>query len=356
MKAAGARLVGLTKRYDDVVALDDVSLAIEPGELLVVVGPSGCGKSTLLRLVAGLESLSSGEVHIGDRRVDALPPQERDVAMVFQSYALYPHMTVRRNIEFPLRMRRFARGERRRRAEEVAALLEIAPLLDRRPSELSGGQRQRVALARALVRQPALFLLDEPLSNLDARLRTNVRRHIRDVQRELGVTTLYVTHDQTEAMTLAHRMVVLDGGRVQTVATPDDAYSRPENAFVARFLGTPPMSLLTGHVEGDRLRVGDQELALPPERVARMPGGPVLVGMRPEAIVPIVRAGAAFLRVTPRPETVENLGSEVLLLGRVGEEEVSIRSGPADVSADAFAAPVEALHFFSSVDGRRLGP
>src|SRR5439155_1277840 len=232
----------VSKRFDDVVALGDFTLAVEDGELVTVLGPSGCGKSTLLRLTAGLETLSGGSIRIGGRPIECLAPHERDVAMVFQSYALYPHMTVRGNIEFPLRMHGVAREARRRRVEDVAALVEIGAILERRPAQLSGGQRQRVALARALVRHPALFLLDEPLSNVDAPLRAALRQHIRALQRRLGVTTLYVTHEQAEAMTLGDRMVVLARGRIQQVDAPGAVYERPANTFVAGFLGLPPMN------------------------------------------------------------------------------------------------------------------
>ena len=352
---AGARLVGVTRSYGGTPALDDFTLEIEDGELVVVVGPSGCGKSTLLRLVAGLEDLSSGEIFLGGRRIDVLPPQKRDVAMVFQSYALYPHMTVRRNVEFPLRMRGLGKTERRARAEEVAALLEIDELFDRKPAALSGGQRQRVALARALVREPALFLLDEPLSNLDARLRTSVRQHIRDLQRRLGVTTLYVTHDQTEAMTLGHRVVVLDAGRTQMVASPREAYARPANAFVAGFLGSPAMNLVPGRVEAGALRVGDQQLELPAEQAGSLPEGPVRVGVRPEAFVRDGRAAGLAVRVDP--DSAEVLGAETLFVAELAGVEVTVRLGGAvEAADDALHAPLSELHFFSAADGRRLAP
>lgn len=355
-----ARFVELAKRYGAAVALHGFTLSVEAGELVVVVGPSGCGKSTLLRLVAGLEEPSSGEVHVGGRRVDRLPPQDRDVAMVFQSYALYPHMTVRGNIEFPLRMRGAPRAERRRRVDDVSALLEIESFLDRKPGALSGGQRQRVALARALVREPALFLLDEPLSNLDARLRSSVRQHIREVQRRLGVTTLYVTHDQTEAMTLGNRIVILNEGRIQTVASPGEAYDRPDNVFVATFLGAPPMNILTGRVEEAQIEIGGRALPLPPALRAALPSGPVAVGVRPEAFVPLDGGegdGSAVLVATGRPETTENLGGEIQLRANVGDQEVALRlPARGRGAAGSFAAPIEELHFFSSADGRRIGP
>ncbi|MEW6268248.1 MAG: ABC transporter ATP-binding protein, partial [Thermodesulfobacteriota bacterium] len=282
---ARAVLTGLEKRFGDLAVLRSFSLVAEDGELVTVLGPSGCGKSTLLRLIAGLEEPTGGTITLDGRRIDELPPHERDVAMVFQSYALYPHMTVRANVEFPLRMRGVARDERRRRAEEVAGLLELGELLERKPGALSGGQRQRVALARALVRRPALFLLDEPLSNLDARLRESVRRYIRDVQRRLHVTTLYVTHDQTEAMTLGDRVVVLERGRVQQCDTPVAVYERPANAFVAGFVGTPPMNLLRGRRADGMLAIGDVRIPLDDaaRRTLSGAGAEVVVGVRPEA-------------------------------------------------------------------------
>src|SRR5438105_10865272 len=229
-------------------ALSDCTLRIEDGELVVVVGPSGCGKSTLLRLVAGLEEVSAGTVRIGERVVNELSPQERNVAMVFQDYALYPYLTARGNLEFPLRMRRLARGAIRDRVEAIARLLDIVALLDRLPKQLSGGQRQRVAMGRALVREPAVFLLDEPLSNLDAKLRVQVRAEIKELQARTRTTMMYVTHDQVEAMTLGDRVVVLDRGRVQQVAPPRGLYERPANVFVAGFIGNPPMNLFPARV------------------------------------------------------------------------------------------------------------
>lgn len=353
---ARARFVDLTKTYGDSPALDGFSLDIEDGEFVVVVGPSGCGKSTLLRLIAGLDTPTAGEIHVGDRRVDGVAPQNRDIAMVFQSYALYPHMTVRRNVEFPLRMRGVPRAERRGRAEEVAALVQIEDVLDRKPAALSGGQRQRVALARALVREPALFLLDEPLSNLDARLRTSVRQYIRDMQRRLGVTTLYVTHDQTEAMTLGHRVVVLDGGRLQMAAAPLTAYDRPANAFVAGFLGAPAMNLVPARIEGDRLVVDEQEVRLAESVLAAVGQGPVTLGVRAEAFA-LSGGDGPGLVVEPDPGSSELLGSETLLRAPLGGREVTVRIPGAHESAGPrCTAPASSLHFFSATDGRRLGP
>ena len=355
---ADARLVGVSKRYGVAAALEDFSLEIDDGEFVVVVGPSGCGKSTLLRLIAGLEEASEGEIHVGGRRVDRLSPQDRDVAMVFQGYALYPHMTVRRNVEFPLRMRGLGKAQRRARAEEVAALLEIEALLDRKPAALSGGQRQRVALARALVREPALFLLDEPLSNLDARLRTSVRQHIRDLQRRLGVTTLYVTHDQTEAMTLGHRVVVLDGGRTQMVAPPLEAYAKPANAFVAGFLGSPAMNLVPARIEEGILGVGEQRIGLPADLAATLgrARSAVTVGVRPEAFVRGPGDGAGLV-VRADATNAEILGSEVLLRAELADVEIAVRLAGAGLEdVEGLFAPVAELHFFSPDDGRRLAP
>jgi multiple sugar transport system ATP-binding protein len=301
---------------DGTRALVDCSLDIADGELLVVVGPSGCGKSTLLRLVAGLEDLTAGTLRIGDRVVNDVPPQERNVAMVFQDYALYPHLTARGNLEFPLRMRRLARAERTARVERVARLLDVGALLDRFPRQLSGGQRQRVAMGRALVREPNVFLLDEPLSNLDAKLRVQVRAEIKDLQERAATTMIYVTHDQVEAMTLGDRVALLRDGRLQQVAPPNELYDCPVNAFVAGFIGNPPMNLLPARVlatdgENTKLAVGDQTLTVPRRRVAEAlaPGTTVTVGMRPEAFTG-ARDGDGGLRVTV--EHVEQLGHETL--------------------------------------------
>ncbi|MEB2344979.1 MAG: ATP-binding cassette domain-containing protein [Deltaproteobacteria bacterium] len=310
----------VTKRYPGgAVGLADLTLTVADGELLVVVGPSGCGKSTLLRLLAGLEAPSAGTIRIGDRAVNELSPQERNVAMVFQDYALYPHLTVRGNLEFPLRMRGLPAEAVRRRAEEVAALLEIAPLLERRPRQLSGGQRQRVAMGRALVREPSVFLLDEPLSNLDARLRGSVRAEIGELQRRTRTTMLYVTHDQVEAMTLGQRVAVLDRGRLQQVAAPAELYERPVSAFVAGFIGNPPMSLFPTRAERDAagrvaIAIGDQRVPVPEAHAAHallaaQPDAVQGAGLRPEALGPAA-PGAPALEATV--DYLENLGREVL--------------------------------------------
>ncbi len=346
----------VAKRFGEVVALTDFTLRVTDGEFITVLGPSGCGKSTLLRLTAGLEDLSEGTIRLGQRRIDILPPQERDVAMVFQSYALYPHMTVRANIEFPLRMHRVSPGVRSQQTRHVSTLLGLDELLERRPGQLSGGQRQRVALARALVRNPSLFLLDEPLSNLDARLRLNVRQHIRNIQRRLGVTTLYVTHDQSEAMTLGDRIVVMRDGRVQQVDTPMAVYESPANAFVAGFIGTPPMNLLPAHHIDGVLCVGEQRLTFSPALGGPpdLPVGPLTIGIRPEAFGAGESEGVVAVT---KPATREVLGSETLVRAMAGASEVTIRLfGVARDIPRRVCAPLEAIHLFAAGSGERLGP
>ena len=318
LRPGGLRIEGLRKVFPDgTVGLEGLDLTVEEGELLVLVGPSGCGKSTLLRLVAGLEAPTAGRIRIGGREVTGLPPQARDVAMVFQNYALYPHLTVAGNLEFPLRMRRMPRRERRRRVAEVAALLGLEGLLGRRPAELSGGQRQRVAMGRALVRRPALLLLDEPLSNLDARLRVQLRAELAALQRRTGVTTVHVTHDQAEAMTLGHRVAVLRAGRLEQVGPPEALYREPATAFVAAFLGSPGMNLLPGRLRreggGWTLEVAGARWA-GGEGPPPAPEGPVAVGVRPEHLSPEPGeapqpAAALSLAVA----AVERLGHETLV-------------------------------------------
>ncbi|RMG19066.1 MAG: sn-glycerol-3-phosphate ABC transporter ATP-binding protein UgpC [Planctomycetota bacterium] len=357
---ASVRLHEVSKRYapDLPPTIDRVSLEVAHGEFFILLGPSGCGKSTLLRSVAGLEEISAGEVLIGDRRVDGLPPRERDIAMVFQSYALYPHMSVRENLAFGLRMRNTPRAEIERRVCEVAPILGLEELLDRRPRQLSGGQRQRVALGRAIVREPAVFLLDEPLSNLDAKLRGSMRVELKRLHQRLGATMIYVTHDQVEAMTLGDRIAILQGGRLQQVGAPLEVYARPANVFVAKFIGSPPMNVLPARREGELgLRLGEGRWELPPAlAAARPPGAPVQVGVRPEDL----RLGAAGSGLPARVAVVEPLGAETLvtldseagpLVARTGPE---ARPRPGDPVG--LAAPPEALHLFDADDGVRLAP
>jgi multiple sugar transport system ATP-binding protein len=276
------------------VAVSGVDLHVEDGELMVFVGPSGCGKSTLLRILAGLETVTRGTIRIGDRVVNDLSPQERNVAMVFQDYALYPHMTVRRNLEFPLRMRKLASVEMDKKVQWAAGLLNLSQKLDRLPKQLSGGERQRVAMGRALVREPTVFLLDEPLSNLDAKLRGEVRAEIAELQRRTGTTMIYVTHDQVEAMTLGHRITVLDRGRIQQVDTPRALYERPANVFVAGFIGNPPMNLLPASLVSDD------------PKHAKM-----TAGVRAEALS-LAEDAASGRVLSGTVEHVENLGHEIL--------------------------------------------
>jgi multiple sugar transport system ATP-binding protein len=304
------------------VDFDHIDKTFPDGTRAIVdCGPSGCGKSTLLRLLAGLEQVTSGTLRIGGRVVNDLPPQTRNVAMVFQDYALYPFMTVRGNLEFPLKMRKLPRDERRRRVEWAAGLLDISQLLDRRPRQLSGGQRQRVAMGRALVREPTVFLLDEPLSNLDAKLRVQVRAEIGELQRRTGTTMIYVTHDQVEAMTLGQRVAVLHQGRLQQVASPREIYDHPVNAFVAGFIGNPPMNLFRTRVVVDERRrtciaVGDQAV---PISSRSKPGTALTAGIRPEAFrLASPSVGDGTIRVTV--EHVEYLGHETLAHVRVGDQ------------------------------------
>jgi multiple sugar transport system ATP-binding protein len=310
----------ITKRFGaDVVAVDDVSLEIRDGEFMVLVGPSGCGKSTILRLIAGLEEVTAGEISIGETQVTDLEPKRRDIAMVFQNYALYPHMTVEENLSFGLKLRKTPKGERADRVKEAAAILGLDPLLERKPAELSGGQRQRVAIGRAMVREPRAFLMDEPLSNLDAKLRVQMRAELMRLHDRLGTTTIYVTHDQVEAMTLGHRVTVMRDGVVQQVDTPQHLYRYPANLFVAAFIGSPPMNLVEAEVAGETLRFGGWELPIADRaRIEAWQGRSVILGIRPSDIEDrdVWRdEGLPTLEVDV--EVTEELGSEVNVLFRV---------------------------------------
>jgi multiple sugar transport system ATP-binding protein len=362
---AGVTLEGLRKIYDDGgkahVAVHDVSLEIAGGEFLVLVGPSGSGKSTLLRMIAGLESISGGRLSIDGRVVNDIAPKDRDIAMVFQSYALYPHMTARENMAFALKLQRLPKGEIESRVREAAAILGIEELLDRKPRQMSGGQRQRVAVGRAIVRKPRVFLFDEPLSNLDAKLRVQTRREIARLHRQLAATMIYVTHDQVEAMTLGDRIVVLDHGRVQQVGTPMELYARPHNVFVAGFIGSPAMNFVPGVIEWRdddvmfRARRGALSLPLPGDwkRDGAPDGRDVLLGIRPEDIG-IADGGP----LTARVEMLEPLGSELVLEVRVGEHELTIRSAPIalpQVGKDVhLAIDLRRAHLFEPTSGESL--
>jgi multiple sugar transport system ATP-binding protein len=318
---ATVRLNQITRRFDGVSAIEDISFTVPDGEFWVLVGASGCGKSTILRTIAGLEMATSGELFIGDRRANDIPARERDVAMVFQNYALYPHMTVAQNLSFGLRMRGMEKKRICDRVTQVAEILDIAHLLQRKPKQLSGGQQQRVALGRAIARQPQVFLLDEPLSNLDAQLRDEMRSQLKGLHQQLGITTIYVTHDQTEAMTLSDRLVVLHEGRIQQIGTPLEVYHRPENQTIARFLGSPPMNLVTatyresGFYVGGHGLVDDAPLRRSLSQMTAATSPPTLVlGIRPEDIqLSSEQPGSLPLRVG----LTEPLGRETLIRGAI---------------------------------------
>ncbi|HEX7053965.1 MAG TPA: sn-glycerol-3-phosphate ABC transporter ATP-binding protein UgpC [Burkholderiales bacterium] len=323
------------KRYGDLEVIHGVSMDIADGEFVVIVGPSGCGKSTLLRMVAGLEPITSGEIAIGGRVVNALEPKDRDIAMVFQNYALYPHMSVRENMSYGLRIRGFARREIEARVARAAEILELQPFLSRRPRELSGGQRQRVAMGRAIVREPSVFLFDEPLSNLDAKLRVQMRAELQALHRRLGTTSLFVTHDQVEAMTLAHRMIVMNAGRAEQIGAPLEVYARPATVFVAAFIGSPPMNLIP----------------------MRRNGAEVLFGVRPEHLEP---CGESDANLVAAIDLIEPLGSETLVYGHLADDperriavrlhsSIDARTGRLALRYD----PVKA-HYFDPGSGRRI--
>jgi multiple sugar transport system ATP-binding protein len=365
---------GVTKRFGDTTAVDDLTLHVPDGELLVLLGSSGCGKTTALRLVAGLEELSGGTVTIGDRVVNDIDPKDRDVAMVFQSYALYPHLTVAKNIEFPLRQRGVDKEERATKVKRAAETLGMGSLLDRKPAQLSGGQRQRVALARAIVREPLVFLMDEPLSNLDAALRVQTRADIVELQARLNTTTLYVTHDQVEAMTMGHRIAVMSDGKLQQVAPPEDLYGRPANAFVARFLGSPGMNLVEGMLVesgGDgglgasgagTLCVAFPGASVPLPAAAADPvrgaGPDVVLGLRPEALH-LSADGVIAANVI----IVELLGAETHVICHTETGERIIVRQPASAARPSIGAAVRigvdpepaAYHLFDAQSGLRLG-
>ena len=360
-------------------AITDLSLHLDDGEFLVLVGPSGCGKSTALRMIAGLEDITSGDLYVGDRRLNDVAPKDRDMAMVFQNYALYPQMTVAENIAFPLKLRRVPKAERTAQVLQAAEILELTEQLDKKPAHLSGGQRQRVAMGRAIVRHPALFLMDEPLSNLDAKLRVQMRADIAGIQRELGVTTFYVTHDQVEAMTMGDRVAVIKDGVLQQVDTPESIYGSPDNVFVAAFIGSPSMNLfeasLTGSDEPDggySLALGDQRLAVPAEVVADRPslasyeGRPVVVGIRPEHLedASVAPDHPDDQRLDATVDVREALGAETLVHFNLNAQ--SVDSGDPDALDDLretgrctarFSASSQARvsdQIRVNVDGRKL--
>jgi len=358
------------KAFGAVEVLRGIDIAVNPGEFLVLVGPSGCGKSTLLNLIAGLETITSGEIRIGDRAVNDVPPKDRDIAMVFQSYALYPNMNVRRNLSFGLETRKLARPEIEERIRRVSEILQIQDLLDRKPSQLSGGQRQRVAMGRAIARDPLIFLFDEPLSNLDAKLRVEMRTEIKKLHQRLGTTIVYVTHDQIEAMTLADRIAIMKDGTVQQFDTPAGVYANPANLFVAGFIGSPAMNFIpvTLDREGERL-VAPLEtedggrLALPvPQRAALLtPGRDVIMGIRPENITDFQDGMESWSHIVPLEcpvKVVEPTGPDTLIHAAVNGTEIVCRSCP-DYAGDAgetmkLACDTTKLLFFDPQTGQRI--
>ncbi|SFJ82848.1 ABC transporter ATP-binding protein [Jannaschia pohangensis] len=348
---AEIRLVDIEKKYGNFLAVPKQSLTIVDGEFLVLLGPSGCGKTTTMRMIAGLEDITSGDILIGGDRVNDKPPKDRDIAMVFQNYGLYPHMTVRQNIEYPLKLRGMAKADRAARVQETAEKVELDALLDRRPSELSGGQRQRVALARAIVRKPRIFLMDEPLSNLDAKLRVTMRAELKHLHHELGVTTVYVTHDQMEAMTLASRVAVMREGRIVQLDTPKRIYSEPADLFVAGFIGSPSMNLIEGAIRGGVFTA--QGVSLP---VTVSDRDDVVLGVRPEDLEIIQRDEAP---IQGRLYALELTGDSTLVTLRTGKASVCAR-GPADFEAEINAPchfapkPGVRIHLFDRTSGQRI--
>jgi multiple sugar transport system ATP-binding protein len=354
----------VTKRFGDVVAVRDLDLEARDHEFLVLLGPSGCGKSTALRMVAGLEDPSEGDICIGDRVVNDIEPKDRDIAMVFQSYALYPHMTVARNIEFPLKSRKMAAAEREKLVTAAADALGLAALMERKPAQLSGGQRQRVALARAIVRRPQAFLMDEPLSNLDATLRVQTRAELIELQRRLATTVIYVTHDQVEAMTMGHRIAIMRDGVLQQVGPPQEVYDAPANLFVASFIGTPPMNTVPGKVVpsadgGLAVSLPGAEVALPADLAARLAErnvANVVVGVRPEHV--LLRADGVL---PAEVVVVESLGHERHVVCRLVDGTMVITRQPADDAAPApgtnvrLAAEAARFHVFDADTGSRVG-
>jgi multiple sugar transport system ATP-binding protein len=352
-------LRSVVKRFDDVEAVRAIDLDISNNEFVVLVGPSGCGKSTTLRMIAGLEEVTSGDIYIGGELVNDLPPKDRDIAMVFQNYALYPHMTAYENMSFGLRLRKFSKQEIRARVENAARILDITELLDRRPKALSGGQRQRVAMGRAIVRNPKVFLFDEPLSNLDAKLRVQMRTEIKRVHQKVKTTTVYVTHDQVEAMTLADRVVVMNHGRIEQVGAPQELYHNPKTRFVAGFIGSPAMNFIPCRLEqngaGLKVRVSDTiTLPVPESRAPRyraFAGRDLVLGLRPEHLTEprrTERAEATEFAITV--DVVEPLGMETMVFFTVNGQEVCARVDPAAARGPGeqmrLAANVEHMHLF----------
>jgi len=352
------KLEGITKIYPNgFKATDNISFDIADGEFMVLVGPSGCGKSTLLRMIAGLEEVTEGSIVIGDQDVTHLQPRARDIAMVFQNYALYPHMTVRDNLGFGLKLRKTPKAEIKKRVDEVSRILGLDPMLDRKPALLSGGQRQRVAMGRAMVREPKAFLMDEPLSNLDAKLRVTMRAELSRLHDRLGITTVYVTHDQVEAMTLGHRVAVLRDGVLQQVDTPQHLYNHPANLFVAAFIGSPSMNLVGATIRGDQVTFGEHTIALPAGSPMIGREGNVILGIRPSDFDVVDESNANQPRIRTRTDVVEELGSETHIIFGVDAPRIVTEAtkAAADVGADdegQLLADDQRTMFTARVDGR----
>ena len=349
---ATVQLNDIKKRYGKIEVIHGVSVDIEDGEFIVIVGPSGCGKSTLLRMVAGLESVSEGEVQIGGVRVNEKEPMDRDIAMVFQNYALYPHMSVRQNMAYSLKIAKVPADEMDRKVDEAAKLLQLEPYLDRQPKQLSGGQRQRVAMGRAIVREPAVFLFDEPLSNLDAKLRVQMRLEIKDLQAKLGITSLYVTHDQVEAMTMADRMIVMNEGIAEQIGTPLDVYQKPKTLFAAQFIGSPAMNVVEGKLKAGKVTLKNGSVLQAKSKLS----GDVMVGIRPEHVA-VDPSGPLELSV----KSAEPLGANTLLHGQLkGQSEIFTASlqGVHQLSDTTNAIKLnispDDIHLFDQKTGHRL--
>jgi multiple sugar transport system ATP-binding protein len=359
-------LKNLVKRYDkDVVAVTDFNLDIKDKEFIVFVGPSGCGKSTTLRMIAGLEDITEGDLYIGDRRVNDVAPKDRDIAMVFQNYALYPHMNVYDNMAFGLKLRKFKKDEIERRVKEAARILGLEQYLDRKPKALSGGQRQRVALGRAIVRDPQVFLMDEPLSNLDAKLRVAMRAEITKLHKRLQTTTIYVTHDQTEAMTMATRIVVMKDGFIQQVGSPKEVYDLPENVFVGGFIGSPAMNFFNGVLEGDFFKIGDRKVKVPEGKMKTLReqgyvNKELILGLRPEDIhdEPVFLESSADTRVTAQIDVAELMGAETFLYSTVSDQDFIARvDSRTDVQSGNdidLALDMNKAHFFDAESELRI--
>jgi len=352
---AHVELRAIRKSFGAVEVIPPLDLDIEEGEFIVLVGPSGCGKTTTLRIVAGLENATDGVVRISGRDVTGVRPGERDCAMVFQNYALYPHMTVRGNIGYAMKVHGTDKHKIDQRVSEAATLLGLEPYLDRKPGSLSGGQRQRVAIGRALVRHPEVFLFDEPLSNLDAKLRVEMRAEIKMLQRRLGTTAIYVTHDQVEAMTMADRVVVMNAGKIEQVAAPIDLYEQPANKFVANFIGSPSMNFFDAAIRDGAVMLGDQRLALPAETAARLGDrDKVIFGIRPEHM----RESAHAAELTLIPDTLEPLGAHTLILGHIGGAHITAQVDPRFPATEGMPCTVTLdmgeAHFFDPDSEQRL--